>query len=458
MSLQVSSAQSALPLEIPEGIRYNCQGCGRCCSGWAVGLTEDDYLKVKDIQWSDVHPELAGRELFVHTQEQFGQGLALYPHHTKAREDGSCSFLVDSRCIIHSTLGEQNKPATCQLFPYTFVITPSGIYVGVSFASMAAARNLGDLLSEQRQQLESMWQTMVGQQKSLGEASEATSLLAASIDSSNLSKVSYKIDLSADTLLSWEEYLQLEAALINTIHSPEDQSIFDIFLTSGRILSKSLAVKRAGDSLNKPGEFKPGKPQYTSQSPSAFEKLLLNLLCFRYFEWPQIRKRYGVLPFKSHANPLTKPAVVASAVRAVFTGKIDFAGIGQVGTQDIAKFQVEQFSPEVEALFRRYLYLKLFSKTYCGPALSGLSVIAGFNNLIANVLSAIAYAKAQSISRDCNFVNIADLYEALVVIDREGLMLAKMSSDKAALYDLGFASPRLFNRLLAEMSAGIGPQ
>ena len=54
---------SGIKLFVPEGVRYNCQGCGRCCSGWSVGMTEEDYGRIKDIDWQSLHPELAGKEI-----------------------------------------------------------------------------------------------------------------------------------------------------------------------------------------------------------------------------------------------------------------------------------------------------------------------------------------------------------------------------------------------------------
>ena len=64
----------ALKLHIPEDIRYSCQGCGRCCSGWSVGMTEADYSKVKEVDWKSLHPELAKDELFFHREKEFLEG------------------------------------------------------------------------------------------------------------------------------------------------------------------------------------------------------------------------------------------------------------------------------------------------------------------------------------------------------------------------------------------------
>ncbi|MBX9722865.1 MAG: hypothetical protein K2X81_15800, partial [Candidatus Obscuribacterales bacterium] len=118
-----------------------------------MGLTEADYARIKDVDWGSVNPDLAGKDLFIHKEQEYKSGTSLYPHFTRPRPDGSCSFLVDSLCTIHSLLGEDAKPGTCQLFPYTFVETPTATYAGMSLSSMASVRNLGRPLTEQRETL-----------------------------------------------------------------------------------------------------------------------------------------------------------------------------------------------------------------------------------------------------------------------------------------------------------------
>jgi Fe-S-cluster containining protein len=200
----------SIPLVIPEGIRYNCQACGRCCSGWAVGLTESDWQKVKDVDWSSLHPELKDKELFVHREEEFEKGLSLYPHFTKARPDGRCSFLVDGLCFMHSHLGEDSKPGVCKLLPYTYVPTPSGIFVGVTYNSMASVRNIGELLSNQVPMLEQTWRRVVDQQMNMGKASELEAQQATSVTVENMSAIRFQVNLMAGIPLTWDEYLTIE--------------------------------------------------------------------------------------------------------------------------------------------------------------------------------------------------------------------------------------------------------
>ena len=38
-------------LIIPEGINYECTGCGKCCGGWAIPMTQDDYERITEVDW-----------------------------------------------------------------------------------------------------------------------------------------------------------------------------------------------------------------------------------------------------------------------------------------------------------------------------------------------------------------------------------------------------------------------
>jgi Fe-S-cluster containining protein len=451
-----SATESRLPLLIPEGIRYNCQGCGRCCAGWAVGLTEADYVRVKDVDWGSLHPDLAGKELFTHRQQEYEQGLSLYPHHTKAREDGTCSFLINDLCFIHSTFGEATKPGMCKLFPYTFVPTPSGIFVGVVLNSMAAVRNMGELLSNQREYLEHTWRLVIEQEQAQGRASELVASVASSITQENVGAIKFDVNLVPGVALEWAEFLQIEARLLSALAVEETANIFQTFLTLSEILAEALRLKNTKQDLATLTLFKPSIDRWYLETPGFFENMVFNLLAFRNYQWPQMRKEYSATWAAANKSALTEPRVIKSAMKTVMQGKMDLVGIGSVNLNKAKNYKIDAFSAEIDGFFRRYLYLKFFSKTFCGPPLAGFSMIAGYNNIAANFLSAVTYAKAYALHRNEKAVRIADLYEAYFLMDKEMVSLSQLPKDRAQFYDTGFASPRLFSRLLGQYSLSVG--
>ncbi|RTL44953.1 MAG: YkgJ family cysteine cluster protein [Candidatus Melainabacteria bacterium] len=444
-----------LPLRIPEGIRYNCQGCGRCCTGYAVGLTEADYQRIKDVDWGSHYPQLAGKELFTHSEKEYAAGLSLYPHHTKTNEHGECSFLIDNLCSIHSTLGEPKKPGMCKLFPYTFVPTPSGIYVGVAMNSMAAVRNIGQLLSEQREQLEHTWHIAVQQERAQG-ASQQVASYADSITAENLASVQYDVNLVSGVPLSWDQYLLIEARIMRAIQSDEFPNIFHLFLAVTDILAEALRLKVSNADLTAINDFKPSVDRWLNEVPGVFENLVFNLIAFRNNEWTTLRKQYATEWATSTKSPLTQPTVIKAALRTVLQGKMFIPDLGIISLDKARNYKINAFEPEVDQFIRRYLYHKLFSKTFCGPAMSGLSMIAGFNNLAANFLSGITYAKAHALGRGEKQIKLADLYEAYFLMDKEMASLTQLPREKSQFYDNGFSSARLFCRLFGQISASVG--
>lgn len=448
-----AAEDSGLPLRIPEGIRYNCQGCGRCCAGWAVGLTDEDYARVKDVDWGSLHEDLKDKELFVHRQSEFEQGLSMYPHFTKARPDGTCPFLIDNLCFIHSKFGEPTKPGMCKLFPYTYVPTPSGIYVGLVYNSMSSVRNLGELLSNQRPMLEETWRLMVNQERAQGRASNAVSAVAESVKASDLAAVQYNVNLVSTISLTWQEYLKIDDRLIALVSAADHKNAYTLLLSASEILAEAVRLKTAGSDLGELSTFQPEVDRFIDETPTGVENALFNLLCFRNFEWPQIRKQYAAFWSAANKSPLSDPKILMAGTRAVLQGKLELSGLGLISIEKARRYRVRPFSAEIEQFFARYLYLKVFSKTFCGPPMSGLSIVAGFNNIIANFLSAIVFAKAHAMSRNESEIRLSDLYEAYFLLDKEVVQLSQLPKDKVQFYDSGFSSPRLFSRLLGQLCA-----
>ena len=138
-------------LHIPEGINFDCTGCGNCCFSWPVPLTDEDLSRICSLKLEGVKEEP------VHIIKTGTPGSLAERSFTSAlgkRADGRCQFLSpDNRCQIHLQNGEEAKPAMCRLFPYTFTPTPAGVFAAASFASTGVLYNSGRPLTEQRQHL-----------------------------------------------------------------------------------------------------------------------------------------------------------------------------------------------------------------------------------------------------------------------------------------------------------------
>ena len=206
-------------LHIPEGINYDCTGCGNCCLQWPVPSTDEDRTRIIDLSRS-----LVSDASNVQTGEQFslpkGQlfrriDMDVLRNKTnqfqftmEKRADGRCVFLSEqNQCMLHIQFGAEAKPGMCQLFPYTFTQAPDGYYASVSFASSGALFNQGRALEEQRDHLLNRLHLF------------------------NKLFPSLKLDWSQTQLadgvpIRWSQYLLLERVLLGKLRSLISEKIF----------------------------------------------------------------------------------------------------------------------------------------------------------------------------------------------------------------------------------------
>lgn len=507
------SENSKLPdIHIPEDVKYSCQGCGRCCSGWSVGLTDEDYDRVKHTDWQSLHPQLANKELFFHREQEFLDGTAGYPHYTVPKDDGSCPFLIDNLCFIHGHLGENEKPITCRIFPYTFAETPTGVYTGVVFNSMASVRNIGDPLTEQREKLANYFNLTI-QHKNAAmrpEAREAQDMLIKEIAGG--ATAVYKnpfetVSLTPACQIDWQEYLLIEARMLEVVQgrlrraeaseNPEDISIFKTLLMCSEILMQGRKLKMSGGNVADIATFDAEIKTPVDITPSGIELMTLRMLFYRFFVYPTVRTSDSRLWQMQRGKALkgNNAMVVAnifskyagSGIQTILFGKAGLEMLGKVNLNAAMSAPFTGLDAETNKLFHRWIYLKLFSKSYFGPAAAGFSVLSGFNCLIASVLSVLLFSKAAALNKasdskasnsnasdnkasdnkagnnnktadgkGANTIAIADIYEAYWRLDRELLTIGQIPAEESRMYNAGLSAPRLFNKGLWAMTKAFG--
>ncbi len=443
------------PLLIPEGIRYNCQGCGRCCAGWSVGLTDADYSRVKDIDWGSLHPLLKDRELFIHREEEFKEGVTAYPHFTNPRADGTCPFLIDNLCFIHGHLGEDEKPGTCQIFPYSFVQTPTAVYMGVAFNSMASVRNMGELLTDQREKLEAYWHKTRHHLQCRARPDAPQAPPGNPFD---------EIVLTAGCVVPWAEYLHLEECLIAHLKAAEkeNQPFIETLITLEEIILEAIKLARAGQSLAEIKNFEPQTNTPADSSSSGIYQSIIAMVYYLYLVYPTIRSRYQDL-WQSQKKSVFSPGLLAQRAKILsqYTGAgistilFKTATLPDIGKNNLIKslnYKVKALDEDINAFFCRWLYVKIFAKTYFGPAAANYPLLAGYNSLIACFICAMLFAKGEALKRKENAIMIADLYEAYWRLDREFLTVYQILPQVSNGMALAYSIPRVFRSLLTSLS------
>lgn len=132
-----------LPIRtLPMEERWDCHGCGICCWGTIIRLSDDDLQKIRDQGW-DEHPDYRG----LRTVERHGLGRKHY--RLARRRDGHCVFLTsDGRCRIHQDRGADAKPLICRMYPFQLVPLEDFAYLTLKRSCPSAAADHGRELRE----------------------------------------------------------------------------------------------------------------------------------------------------------------------------------------------------------------------------------------------------------------------------------------------------------------------
>lgn len=218
------------PLLLPEAVAFTCQGCGACCrNDWLIGVDARARARLGNVDWSRVDPARGTGEKFVRLPLPLLTGET----HTFARTPGGrCIFLTEeNRCAIHLRLGYPEKPQVCKEFPYSFVETPDGVAVGLSFACTAVRGHHGRSLGEQ--------------------VAEVREVLAGSY---RVQRVEEPIRLSSGLDIGWGDYLPIERGLLDLL-GREDIPVSRALLAGSVLITLAaelVAVERRAGARGEP--------------------------------------------------------------------------------------------------------------------------------------------------------------------------------------------------------------
>lgn len=143
---------TSLPIRLlPTVEKWDCHGCGICCRGVIIRLSDEEYQRIRDQHWEE-DPRFAGRRLFIR-ESRFPPRYRL-----AHRQDGYCVFFNEQRrCSIHEKFGYEAKPLPCRMFPYQLVPLERQAYLTLRRNCPSAALQQGRPLADQEDQ----WRPMV---------------------------------------------------------------------------------------------------------------------------------------------------------------------------------------------------------------------------------------------------------------------------------------------------------
>lgn len=391
-----------IALHIPDGINFECSGCGNCCFSWPVPLTGNDVERLGKL----VGPEsLSLRKLPVSNDNG-----AHYTHSLEKRPDGRCAYLTqDNRCSLHADFGAEAKPSMCRLFPYTFTPTPSGVYASLSFASTAVLQNGGRPLNEQTETIERQWRLF--RELMPNHAPDWNS-----------------IQIADGMPISWQEYLRIEEQMLPLFH-PNSTAAIDSFLKCAtdanamctRLIPPSYDLER----------------NLTDARPKTVDQILLKYLLEHYFP----RDVFGVTSFDLPAREIAQQLVVPPNKVRIYSDEFEIA------VPTLLEERLGDLNSECENLLRRFVYNRIFAKLYFGPGFNNLSVLSGVNHLLILICLIRIKLKAARVgpSGPAQIERVAELVRTL----ERRLTVTRLSRESGTILEVLLASPSRLQRILS---------
>ena len=186
---------STLTVTFPSDQNFACHSCGKCCrTDWRILVHTSE---AKEITKTRSYRTLE--------REGYQPLKVLHDDYELGRKDDTkaCLFLNEkSLCGLHAEAGPQIKPAPCRTFPYQVVNTPSGLYSYLSFSCPSVVFNKGP------------------------EVCTSGGDLLATINESphffiSAEAPSETVQLTANTTVSWHDYLKLESRILKAFRSDQ---------------------------------------------------------------------------------------------------------------------------------------------------------------------------------------------------------------------------------------------
>jgi Fe-S-cluster containining protein len=386
-------------------------------------MTEADYGRVSSVDWGSLNDIYKDRDLYRPLKDHERENTA-YEYAIKPDQTNRCPFLVDNLCFIHKHYGGEFKPSICQLFPYSFNQTPTGVYVTVSFDSIAVMGNSGTPLTEQREYLEGKWQ-----------------------DYQRLYK-GYKPDWSKIILttgipLTWDEYLNHEKVILDYISDHSISMEERLLKGSAYLIEQAKSKLKSAGGAASSGENS-ASPNVAAQASNQgypgklkhMDKHLLKALQQIYFPTKSLKRGEGDF------------STFRFIYQMIFQGTRLAYPTRTFSFEELDNYAWDDKDKEIESLMYRFFYSRIFGKFYFGPSLANISLIAGFHRLIVLYALLKMETKMAAINRKATLASVGDLMPVVWALERR-MGESSLNGYAVATLELLLFSHQRMRRILA---------
>jgi hypothetical protein len=305
----------------------------------------------------------------------------------------------------------------CQLFPYTFTPTPTGVYASLSFASTAVLFNSGRLLSEQGELLEKKWQLF-------------QSLMP------NYAPNWDTMQIVDGAPLAWQTFLPIDQNLLSLFAVGDEPGENQINKGNSNLLDRLNQASGQCCSLAPRGHI--FEKNLTDARPKTVDQILIKYLLEFYFPTDVFSESSVDLPIRTIAEQLVKPP---SSVRLPGSGT-------EIGFSDLLNTRLGKLDDDCESLLTRFVYCRLFSKLYFAAGFNNLSLVAGFHHLVLLVALIRIQFKMLGLSADAKAKDVTYLAEIVRVLERR-LTTARFGRQSSVMLEVLLSSPSRIERILS---------
>jgi len=383
-------------LFLPPGVRYTCIRCGECCQSLEVTLTDAEHERLAARDWS---AHLAGTtpdDLFAPMPRPRGlQTWRLRPLFT-----GACRFLGDDNlCRVHAALGLEAKPFAGRLFPFTFTVTPIGVFVGVRFNCPAVVQGKGQELEHQRRDIERLFDEYVHLYRPPCEPDH--------------------VRFSARFALGWRDVVRLEDQLIAFLLA-RDVALPRRLLACRRLVRGFVAEATGSQDDERVGvepdailaEASHADP--TATELSGIEHALLRLLAATFLTptLPSFRE------LSLAGRTRTRLANVACRLKlAIGRGRVALPGIdATVAVREVWGVEAT-LDTTATSMLERYMVAKVASQGFFGGAFFGRTFTQGIDFLASAYGATLWVARAHALAAGRSATHADDVEYAIRQVD-----------------------------------------
>jgi len=388
------------PLHIPPFVNYDCRLCGWCCRQYDISFSKEDLERLSQYDWGRLEPALAGREWCAPLRD--ASGYAAY--RLRYSPEGACVFLSgDNKCLMHKHVGEMGKAIGCSVYPFSFVATPTGVYVGCRFSCEAVAYGLGEPVVRRADSLK--------KQLALCEAI------------GHVPRYGDEVIFDGGRTLPWADYLQLEKTLTRVLLR-DDLPLVRRLLLVGKFIEvlRDARLERVrgpkfGEFIRilEAGLFSEAQSESLPGPPGRLWRMMFRQFC------SQFQQRQG-----GAYQELGTAGKLAERLRQFWTGVQFTFGRGsarlpgfpdRVALADVQRVRPGPPDQAADLALSRFLAAKLFGKQYFGKFFFDYSLLDGLNFLLLAAGAVMWYARAGALARGAETTQPEDVIEAIRYVD-----------------------------------------